>query len=334
MEKENDVLISIIVGIYNGEKYLKECVDSIISQTYKNIEILLVNDGSTDSSKKILESYLSDKRVMIIDQSNQGVSASRNKALSMARGDYICFVDQDDVLDDNYVEYFLNLIISTDSQIAMTPQPDKFFKNKKKITGTDKISIISGKDAVIQMLYHKFVIAPWNKMISKKLIDEYNIRFNSQFFCGEGFAFSIECFQRATRVAVGNQKVYHYRVGDPNTGASKFKDSTIISSINAQKYIREKLIYSDDETIKAWEFSNWHTHCDCFNIFVGCNAKKKNIDMYNEIYSICKKNGLCAIYAPVSFEQKLRGLLFKINPVLAAKIINRFRLRKFKKEQY
>jgi glycosyltransferase involved in cell wall biosynthesis len=320
-------LVTIIVNVYNGEKYLKECLDSVVNQTYKNIEIILVNDGSFDNSEKIIESY---QNLKIINQENQGVSIARNNAISASTGEYICFVDQDDILDKNYIEYFLNLILKNDADVALTTQSDKFYKKIHKCTSKDKIRIMNGKEATIEMLYHKFVIAPWNKMIKSSLIKKNKIEFNPNFFNGEGFAFSIECFLNSSKVVVGTKKVYHYRVGDPESGASKFSEKSIISSLNAQEYIREKL-YNDKEINKAWNFSNWHTNCDCFNIFIGCNAKNKNLELYNKIYKKCQKDALCALTAPVNLQQKLRGILFKINPVLAAKIINKFRIRKFKK---
>ena len=325
--------VSIIVGIYNGEKYLEECIDSIIDQTYKNLEIILINDGSTDSSSQILKKYKNqDERIIVLNQKNAGVSNARNKGIEKSTGSYICIVDQDDVLNKEYVEYFYSLIKTTNSEIATTPQPNKFFGEVKDYTCNDDIKVISGKEAVIQMLYHRFVIAPWNKMIKRELIINNNVRFNPDFYGGEGFAFSIECFQFATKVALGSKKVYNYRVGDPETGASKYKEETINSSLRAQKYIFDKLIFRDEDTLNAWNFSNWHTNCDCFNVMVGCAAKKKNLELYNKLKCNTKKNAKVAFKAPISFQQKLRGYMFYISPVLAAKIINTFRIRKFKKE--
>lgn len=326
--------VTIIVGVYNGEKYLKECIESIINQTYKNLEIILVDDESTDNSKAIIEKFKkNDKRIKLICQKNSGVSVSRNNAIKKSTGDYICIVDQDDILENDYIEYFHNLIINNSVEIATTPQPDKFFEKINPSANNNKCDVITGRDAVVEMLYHKFVIAPWNKMISAKLIKDNGILFNPDFYGGEGFAFSIECFQQASKVALGYRKVYHYRVGDPNTGASKYNESTILSSINAQKYIKDRLLfYNDDAVNKAWEFSNWHSYCDCFNMIIGCGAQNKNPKLYKEIYDYCKYNGYRVFKAPISNQQKLRGFLFRINPILAANVINKFRIRKFKKE--
>lgn len=325
-------LITIIVGMYKGEKYIEECIKSIIQQDYKNLEIFLVDDGSPDRCGKIADEYAStDKRIHVIHQTNQGVSAARNIALDQAKGEYICIIDQDDMISSNYVSYFYRLIKENNAQIALTPNVDKFFKECRQDNSIDNVEIWSGEKTAIEMLYHKIVIAPWNKMISKKLLDENNIRFHLDFFCGEGFAFSVQAYQYANRIAIGQKKIYHYRVGDPESGASKFRVSTIESSINAQQYIRHTLVKETPELIKAWEFSNWHTHCDCLNIMVGCGVKKTYLEMYKIIYKVCKDEAKYALIAPISFQQKIRGVLFIVNPYLAAKVINFFRVRKFKR---
>ena len=332
MNRLNDYpLVSIIVGIYNGEKYLSECLDSIIGQDYQNLEILLIDDGSKDSSNEIASRYAKkDNRITLIYQENMGVSYSRNRALDIAKGEYICIIDQDDILSFSYVSYLYNLIKKNKAQIALTPTADKFFEKPNFVMKkNDNVDVWSGDIAVKEMLYHKIIIAPWNKMISRSLLNDNNVRFNSKFFCGEGFAFSIQSYQYAERIAVGKQCVYHYRVGDPESGASKFRESTIYSSIEAQKFIKATLINPTPAILKAWKFSNWHTYCDCLNVMVGCDAINVNKHLYEKLKNKCQKDALCALVAPVSLQQKLRGILFKISPYMAAKIINHFRIRKF-----
>ena len=332
MNKLNELpLITMIVGIYNGEKYLKECLDSIVGQDYQNLEILLIDDGSKDSSGEIADEYAKkDNRITVIHQENMGVSPSRNRALDIAKGKYICIIDQDDVLSIEYVSYFYNLIVTKNAQIALTPTADKFFgKPDFSKNATDNVEVWSGDKAAEEMLYHKIIIAPWNKMISRSLLDDNGVRFNPKFFGGEGFAFSVQSYQYAERIAVGAQHVYHYRVGNPESGASKFRESMIRSSIEAQAYIKETFVRPTSALQKAWKFSNWHTYCDCLNVMVGCDAIKENQSLYDELKKECQREALCALGAPVSLQQKLRGVLFKVNPYMASKVINHFRIRKF-----
>ena len=102
-------LISIIVAIYNVDQYLEQCIDSIINQSYKNLEIILVNDGSTDNSKNICDYYSEiDKRIKVVHKKNGGVSSARNTGIDIATGDYIAFVDSDDYLELNMYETMIN----------------------------------------------------------------------------------------------------------------------------------------------------------------------------------------------------------------------------------
>lgn len=331
---ENKELISIVASVYKGEKYLADCLDSVLAQDYSNFELIMVDDGSPDSSGTILDSYAAkDKRIKVVHKENSGVCNSRNVGIDMAQGAYVCIIDQDDLLSPDYLSYFYRLIKDNDAEIAATPTADKFFGGIKLDDGrNDYVTVLSGEQTAINMLYHKIIIAPWNKMISRELIEKYHIRFVPEFFNGEGFAYSIDCFQRARRVAMGHHNVYHYRVGDPESGASKFREYSIHSCIKAQLYIKDKLVSKSSETQKAWNFSNWHSHCDCLNMMVGCGVTKEYKALYDSVKTICQKNALCALSAPISLQQKLRGILFAVSPYMAAKVINHFRIRKFSKE--
>ena len=120
-------LISIIVAVYNGENYLNQCIESIVNQTYKELEIIIVDDGSNDSSYNIIKKYGErDDRIKIIHQLNGGVSRARNAALDVAKGEYIAFIDQDDYISKEYIEYLHKLIIQNNADISLTPQVDKF----------------------------------------------------------------------------------------------------------------------------------------------------------------------------------------------------------------
>ena len=116
----NGIKVSIIVPVYNVEKYLEKCLDSIVKQTYENIEIILVDDGSTDKSGTILDQYAEmDNRISVIHKKNEGVSTARNTGIEAARGEYICFADADDYLMPDYVEYLLTLAVDKNADIAI-----------------------------------------------------------------------------------------------------------------------------------------------------------------------------------------------------------------------
>ena len=325
-------LITVIVSVYNGEKYLEECIESIINQTYKNLQIIIVNDGSNDNSAEIINKYQKlDNRIISIHKENSGVSLSRNVALDIAEGEYICLLDQDDMFAPDYIEYFMDLIQETGAEIAVTPRAKRFKGEIDLVSNriSKNCNVITGKDAVKMMLYYKFVIAPWNKMISRKLIEENKIRFDKRFFSGEGFLFSIECFQHALRVAVGDEEVYYYRIDNTDSGMTRYKESVIRSSLHAQDVIEERMIEKTPDIIQACRYAKWHTHYDCLNTFVGCKAISENKELYVEIKDYCKKNAFQWFRAPISMKEKFKVFLYWLNPYLGACIINKLRKRKF-----
>lgn len=117
--KKEDILVSVIIPAYNAEKYLAFCLDSIIAQTHNKLEIIVVNDGSTDSTPKICDEYeKKDSRIKVIHQENKGLSSARNAALDIMTGEYIAFIDSDDFISKDYIEKLLNLCIENNSQIA------------------------------------------------------------------------------------------------------------------------------------------------------------------------------------------------------------------------
>lgn len=325
-------LITVIIPIYNGEKYIEQCVTSVLEQDYKNIELILIDDGSTDNSYYILEKWKEkDKRIIVIHQENAGVSAARNMGIENAKGEYVTFIDVDDYIAKDFISYYYQLIKRYKVDIALTPMPRKFSRQSEVTDEVieDKIEIWNGEKTACAMLYYNIAIGPWNKLISKQLIDKYHIRFHPNLSFGEGFNFSVDCFQRAEKVAVGKRKVYYYRVDNPNSAMTKFKLKLVTGSIEAQENIKKNLVTETEQLIDACHYANWHTYCDCLNTMIGCKVIKQNKDIYKKIKIVCKKDAKYAFKAPVPKIDKLKGILYSINPYIAARIINRFRLRKF-----
>ena len=334
MKSNSKPLISIIVPVYNGEKYLQECADSILNQDYKNIELIVIDDGSKDKSYEIATKIAeNDKRVRVFHQENSGVSTARNLGILKAKGEFLTFVDVDDYISKSFISYFYNMISENKAEIALTPVPRKFnhlTKNLEEETVKNEvIEIWTGKQAAKAMLYYKIAIGPWNKLISKKLIDKYNLKFNPTLSFGEGFNFSVDCFQRAKKVAVGSQKLYNYRVDNPNSVMTKFSLKLVTGSIEAQEKIKENLVDKSSELLQACKYANWHTHCDCLNTMIGCKVSKKHKDLFKKIKKVCRKDALCVLKAPISSKEKMKGLCYFISPCMAAKIINKLRIRKF-----
>lgn len=326
-------LVSLIVPFYNTEMYLEECIKSITNQDYKNIEIILVDDGSNDNSKNIADDFeKKDKRISVYHQSNSGVSTARNFGIKKSKGEYIGFIDADDYLDENYVSYFIGLIKKEKADIAITPSIRKFNetnKNNKEEIENDYLDIWSGMRATKEILYYNVVVSPFNKLFSRNLIEKNNLSFNVELAFGEDFNFVVDCFQRANKVVVGHSILYNYRIDNKNSAMNKFKERLVDDNIKAQECIKNSLINPNHELLEACRYANWHTCCDCLNTIIGCKVKNKYIEKYEMLKKICRKDAFSAINAPISLKNKIKGIFYFISPYMAAKIINSFMMRKF-----
>ena len=212
-----DISISVIVPVYNAEKYLKTCLDSLISQTYTNFEVLCVDDGSTDHSLNILRFYeKKDNRIKVFTQENAGPAAARNKALQYATGDYISFVDADDYLLENAFKILVevagekenwDLIIFGGNVIG-----EKNDYIADKLTTSFKTYINNKVDEVV---FKEKAARPflWLHFIKRKILEEPSIlRFDEELNLGEDQIFQFGYIPRAKNVIVLDSKLYNYRI--------------------------------------------------------------------------------------------------------------------------
>lgn len=203
-------LVSIIVPVYNTEKYLDECLKSIICQTYSNLEIILINDGSTDSSLSICQKYAKiDKRIIVIDQNNNGVSFSRNKGLEMAKGDYISFIDSDDVVLKNFIEEMVKAIDGFDMSLCGFSE---YYKNKKKSHNLVKEEMTS-QDCISKIfLNDSYGGYSCTKMFKNDIIKKNKLKFDININMQEDKMFIIEYLRRTKKVNVIDKNLYLYRM--------------------------------------------------------------------------------------------------------------------------
>ena len=326
-------LISIIIPAYNAEKYIEECVNSTISQTYKNIEIIVVNDGSTDQTADIISALAKkDNRIKLFNKTNGGVSSARNYGIEKSRGEYIFFIDSDDFIDPNCVEYYYSLVKKFNAEISIVPMPKKIKTGENNVATTENLpeKVISGKQAFLDMLYYKIVISSWGKMFSRKLIEENHIRFNEKLAYGEGFSFSLECFQAAKKVTIGSKQVYNYRLDNSNSVMTRYKRKLITDSLEAQKYIQSFTKYQTDDVKNALAYVYWHTCCDCLNTIIGSKTKQDK-DLKYQLIKDIRKGSLKNLPKPIPKADKIKSVLFFLSPTLTSKLINLFRKRKFTK---
>ena len=205
----NTDLISVIIPVYNVEQYLNRCVDSVINQTYKNLEIILIDDGSTDNSGKICDEYaLKDNRIKIVHKQNAGVSSARNEGLKIAKGDYVGFVDSDDYIEKDMYEVLHNSLIENKTEISCC---DFFAFNKKENKYVPCFdTTINGVLSINETLNTKSGHGGnlWSKLYSKKVISD--IRFNENLSFGEDYMFVMNAFFKAKRIAFSKDAKYYY----------------------------------------------------------------------------------------------------------------------------
>ena len=237
----NSILVSIIVPVYNAERYLEQCVESLCAQTHTNIEIIIINDGSTDSTANIMQKLSkADYRVKICSKSNAGVSAARNDGLDMATGEYVCFVDADDYLANDFVEYMLELAEQTGAEFCLSKS--WFTKKDEQQEERQTIEALNSEDATALLLSPEVIVGCCNKMYKRDFIERNKLRFLSTLFYGEGLHFITMSAQAASVVGVGNRKVYYYRRNNELSATTKF-------DIN-KMYNGEKAIETIDNTLK------------------------------------------------------------------------------------
>lgn len=205
-------LVTIIVPVYNVEKYLDKCISTLCTQTYSNIQIILIDDGSTDESKKICKAWqLKDKRIMVLCEENKGQGSARNLGLNSAEGKYIVFVDSDDTVSNNYIETLYNLLIFNDADISCCncDQYDEKGNYYGKYWKNDGIRKLTGTEAIFSMWYQGIInIGPWGKMYRADLWK--NVRFVERF--GEDYATMHYIYEQASKVIYTYTPLYHYLI--------------------------------------------------------------------------------------------------------------------------
>ncbi|MEG0236527.1 glycosyltransferase family 2 protein [Cetobacterium sp.] len=211
------IKISVIIPIYNGENFIEKCLNSILNQTLKDIEVIVVNDGSTDNSYEIINKIV-DNRLILISKKNEGVSSARNQALKIAKGKYILCIDSDDWIETNYLEdIYLKAEIER-LDIVVTDyyydKQDKSYYMKDLVLNDDEI--ISGKK-YIEIFFKKNLKGfNWNKLIKSSLFKINRIYYNEEVNMMEDMLFLIKILNYSKKVGKLNKAYYHYLQHEKN----------------------------------------------------------------------------------------------------------------------
>lgn len=314
---QQDKKISVIIPVYNIAKYLPRCLDSVINQTYKNLEIIVVDDGSTDNSREIIEKYVEkDSRIIKIFKDNSGVSDTRNKGIDIATGDYIGFVDGDDYIEPEMYEFLLSNALKYDADISHCGYQMIFPSRIDYYYNTGKIMIQDNKKGIIDLL-EGTLIEPgiWNKLYKRSVVQ--NTRMPSDIKNNEDYFFNVMVFANAKKSVFEDKPLYHYILR---------KNSATTAPISEHKFfdceiVRERIVeyFKDDDEIYKIALNNLlRSQINIIRGFATNKAtkiflhRKKEIkDKIKKLYSEMKSKGILTrrakidciliLYCPVLF---------------------------------
>ena len=223
----DNVKISVVVPVYNAEPFLKEAMESVLNQTFKNFEVLCVNDGSKDNSLEILNDFASkDQRVRIFDKPNGGCGSARNMGLDNVRGEYIYFFDPDDYIDSNTFEKLYDNAISNDSDLVICnfvqfidgePIDYRSGLNFKKILPNADLNNYTCNYHEIKNLVLNSYMAPWFKLYKREFLEKYDdFRFDLNI-AFDDVPFHVKSMLRASKISFVPEYFYYYRLSNPNS---------------------------------------------------------------------------------------------------------------------
>lgn len=224
---EQNILISVIVPVYNVEEYLPRCVDSILAQTYRNLEVILVDDGTKDNSDQICDAYAAkDSRIKVIHKKNGGLSSARNAGMDIAKGEYFGFVDSDDWIEPETYETMLGLALKHDAKMVCGGRYDVDSATGEKIVGLcpRKEEVISGVDMLGRVfLWDQCDSAAWDKLYHRSLFQE--IRYPSGLIC-EDVAIFYRLVELTEKVVLCDKPLYNYYHREGSITTSKISEKT------------------------------------------------------------------------------------------------------------
>lgn len=245
------MLISVIIPVYNVEAYLRQCIDSVLAQTFRDFELLLIDDGSTDGSGAICDSYAAiDPRVRVFHKENGGVSSARNRGIDNAKGEWITFVDSDDYIQK---EYLYNFILNIDEDLDLIIQGiRRFGELDNRIVYSYKENLaINIKDFLNAYNIHPNIAGPVSKFYKKRIIKNNKIEFVDYLKYGEDTIFNLDYISHTKYVKLITGTFYNYR--DNSKGLSK-KSLNYKDELQLYKMIKDRLLRLGTNNLRHYSF--------------------------------------------------------------------------------
>ena len=306
------ILISIIIPVYKVEKYLDRCLESVVNQTYKNLEIILIDDSSPDNCPKMCDEWAEkDSRIKVLHIENKGVANARNIGLSIATGDYIGFVDSDDYIELNMYEVLLSNLVDTNSDISVCGyqinEETDVDSNYHSVSQFDALKMICVGD-------YKYGVL-WNKLYKRSVVDGIIM---PNFVCSEDLVYNYYAFKNAASIVECDSKLYHYCQNENSTVHSEFK----IGAFDA--VTAKEIILNNEKGTKLEPYAIKGLINSCFVVLSGIIQSGKFFDKYdylrNNIYKYKKTIYGSSLYSKedriktrtLMFSKRLYNFLIKI----------------------
>lgn len=305
----NEGLISVIVPVYNVEKYLDRCVRSIVDSEYKNLQIILVDDGSFDNSPKLCDKWRkADKRIEVIHKSNGGLSSARNAGLQKVRGEYISFIDSDDYIHPQMFQYLMENMQKDNSDVAVCGV-EEFYENGKyrRFRSVDTKILLNEKETIERIFTGKLMIAVMNRLYHKDILE--NIKFvEGKLY--EDVLFDTDLFLksgRKLRISIlPNTGYYYFRRNDSIMGKTEKKgpsNDLFFAYEYLFKYVKK---YNEQKMNRIVTYTTYYLISFVNNRKVECT-----IEFKNQLREFLSKYGRYISISEVGIRYKLKILAFQ-----------------------
>ena len=238
--------VSIITPVFNGELYLRDFLLNISKQTFKDFELIFVDDGSTDKSAEIVTSFMvHDARIKLLEQKHFGAARARNYGITKAKGKYLLFLDSDDLFEETFIERMYNTAISDGSEIVVSGYSKVDFNTGKLIAKSLPRSGIYLQNELTRTLFQRTNPAPWNKLFSKDLIERENLKFQDLKTCND-LSFVFIALSKASKISFINQSLVLYRVNVPrsiSSGRGFYSENLIKAVLCVMKSLQDANVF-------------------------------------------------------------------------------------------
>ncbi|QWI19513.1 glycosyltransferase [Bacillus wiedmannii] len=268
------MLVSLIVPIYNVEEFLPRCLDSIIRQEYGNLEIILVNDGSTDQSGLICDRYAEkDERFIVIHKENGGVSSARNVGLNEVTGNYIGFIDPDDWIEPNMIIKLYELIVQYNADIAMCGYVKEDTQGLPLYKHDELSTKVLNKEETLNSILNPngFRGFLWNKLFSADLFYEKQIFFDENICFCEDLLFCCQAILNAKQVVYDSTPYYHYIIHDSNASKSNFSLKKLTALDSLENIVK---LLGDQKGVRLEQYKNYYMHLNISLLMNGIHDGK------------------------------------------------------------